>query len=147
MSSKKPLPLPRTIYLVKRAETAIRNGLESCLQPLAITPAQYVTLSLLSEQEDQSSAELARKAGITPQSMSETIATLVKKGLIVRTENPDHRRILHTRLTGTGTALLKQCDAKVDRLEARIFDGISNSCIEDLRAALRKIGSTDRPGS
>ena len=142
MSSAKGASAPRTVYLIKRAETAIRGGLEACLQPLAITPAQYVTLSLLMEQGDQSSAELARKAGITPQSMSETIVTLIRKGLIDRTESPEHRRILMTRLTEAGAALLRQCDAKVDALEAEVLDGISAEDLAVLRATLRRIGGT-----
>ena len=109
MPSKMSLQPPRTVYLLKRAETVVRNGLESCLHPLAVTPRQYVTLSLLREERDQSSAELARKAGVTPQSMSETIATLIRKGLIERLENPEHRRILMARLTDTGEALLVEC--------------------------------------
>jgi DNA-binding MarR family transcriptional regulator len=142
MSSKNPQRSPRTLYLVKRAETAIRGGLESCLQPLSVTPAQYVTLSLLNEPEDQSSAELARKAGITPQSMSETIATLEKKGLICRTKNPGHRRILSTKLTDAGATLLKQCDASVDKLEISLLDDISATDLDNLRAMLRKIIGT-----
>lgn len=147
MSSKNPVSAPRTIYLIKRAETAIRSGLESCLQPLAITPAQYVTLSLLSEQDDQSSAELARKAGITPQAMSETIAILEKKGIIIRTESPGHRRILSTKLTKSGVHLLIQCDANVDQLEDLIFEGVSTSQIDALRSMLRNIAATGRSTS
>jgi DNA-binding MarR family transcriptional regulator len=144
MSSENPSKSPRTIYLVKRAETAIRSSLESCLQSLSITPAQYVTLSLLSEQDDQSSAELARKAGITPQSMSETISMLLKKELISRTENPGHRRILSARLTDVGAALLKQCDENVDALEASILGGIPAAELDIFRHTLRKIAAMDR---
>ena len=94
--------------MVKRAETVVRNGLEACLQPLGITPRQYVTMSLLRDERDQSSAELARKAGITPQSMSETIGTPIRKAMIERLENPGHRRVLTARLTPVGEALLEQ---------------------------------------
>ena len=88
----------------------MRSGLDTCLQPLGVTPRQYVTLSLLRDERDQSSADLARKAGITPQLMSETIAMLTAKGWIERLENPGHRRILMTRLTAPGEALLAMCE-------------------------------------
>lgn len=131
--------LPRTVYLVKRAETVVRSGLADCLQPLDVTPRQYVTLSLLREERDQSSADLARKAGITPQSMSETIATLIRKGWIARLENPGHRRILMTRLTGAGEALLAECEKAVDVMETRLLSGFSKGDLDNLRQALRAI--------
>lgn len=129
----------RTLYLVKRAETAGRVGLEACLQDLRVTPGQYTTLSLLASQRDQSSADLARKAGVTPQSMSETIAGLERKGLIARAENPEHRRILTLSLTDEGRALLKRCDVLVDDLEARLLDGLSEDQVEILREALNRM--------
>lgn len=129
----------RTVYLIKRAETVVRGGLDACLQPLAVTPRQYVTLSLLREERDQSSADLARKAGITPQSMTETIATLIRKDLIERIESPEHRRILMTRLTAAGEALLERCEAAVDVLEDRLLLGISASDLAIVRKALRVI--------
>lgn len=132
-------PPARTVYLVKRAQTVVRSGLESCLQSLGVTPRQYITLSLLREERDQSSADLARKAGITPQSMSETIATLLRKGLIERLENPKHRRILMARLSETGESLLADCDIAVDALELRLLAGIAAQDLETLRQALRAI--------
>ena len=129
----------RTVYLIKRAETVVRAGLETALQPLGLTPRQYVTLSLLRDERDQSSADLARKAGITPQSMSETIASLIRKALIERFERPEHRRILMTRLTDGGTVLLAECQAAVDVMEARLLAGIPAGDLDALRRSLRAI--------
>ena len=131
--------LPRTVYLLKRAETVVRNGLEACLQPLGITPREYITLSLLRDERDQSSAKLARKAGITPQSMSETIASLIRKGWIERLENPGHRRILMTRLSGAGETLLGECEVAVDRMEGDLLSRLSTNDVATLRETLRAI--------
>lgn len=132
---------PRTTYLVKRAEMAVRGGLETCLQPLAVSPAQYITLSLLRHERDQSSAELARRAGITPQSMSETIAALIARGWIERGEHPEHRRILMTRLTAAGEALLVECETLVDAMERRLLAAVSKGDLATLRRALRAIAT------
>lgn len=129
----------RPLYLIKRAETASRTGLEAFLQNLGVTPGQYTALSLLAAQRNQSSAEMARKAGVTPQSMSETISGLERKSLIVRAENPEHRRILNITLTEKGQALLAQCDARADALEERLLQGLSPDQVEILRQALQTI--------
>lgn len=132
-------PSARPLYLIKRAETASRAGLEACLQDLSVTPGQYTVLSLLAAQRDQSSADLARKAGVTPQSMSETINGLERKGLIVRAEKPEHRRILNLTLTDAGRDLLARCDTLVDGLEARLLSGLSPTQVDGLREALNAI--------
>ena len=139
MQGEFPIRPSRTVYLIKRAETVVRGGLEACLHPLSVTPRQYITLSLLSDERDQSSADLARKAGITPQSMSETIASLTAKGWIERLESPEHRRILMTRLTEPGEALLTACEAAVDDMEAKLLSGLSEQDLDTLRKALRHV--------
>lgn len=132
-------PAARTLYLIKRAETASRTGLETFLHDLAVTPGQYTALSLLAAQRNQSSADMARKAGVTPQSMSETISGLERKGLIIRAENPEHRRILNITLTEAGQALLARCDEQTDALEQRLLEGLSAGQLNALRDALQAI--------
>lgn len=129
----------RTLYLVKRAETACRSGLESCLAPLGVTPAQYTTMSLLAGSQQQSSAALARRTGVSPQSMFEIISVLDRKGLLVRSENPEHRRILNTSLTPAGRTILKECHLLADQLEATLLLGISPEDLKVVRRALDRI--------
>lgn len=129
----------RTLYLVKRAETACRIGLEGCLPALGLTTSQYTTLSLLASQKDRSSAELARRAGVSPQFMSEVIAALEGKALIVRSENPEWRRVLNIELTNAGRALLDQCNRVADKLELRLLAGLSTEEVAVLRKALDQI--------
>jgi DNA-binding MarR family transcriptional regulator len=100
-----------------------------------MTPSQYVTLSLLAVQ-DQSSADLARKTGVTPQSMSEIIGMLERKFLIARVENPEHRRILTIHLTDQGLDVLRQCDKRARALEDKLLKGLGAAQIEALRNAL-----------
>jgi DNA-binding MarR family transcriptional regulator len=136
----------RTLYLVKRAETACRIGLETCLPALGLTPSQYTGLSLLAAQKDRSSADLARRAGVSPQFMSEVIAALEGKSLIVRSENPEWRRVLKIELTTTGRELLAQCNRVVDKLESRLLAGLSDQEITVLRKALDQIARNSESG-
>jgi DNA-binding MarR family transcriptional regulator len=101
-----------------------------------MTPAQYTVMSLLAARNDQSSADLARRAGVTPQSMSEIIAALERKGLISRSESPEHRRILTVCLTVQGRKLLKQCDKRVDELEVLLLNGLNEGDVEAIRKIL-----------
>jgi DNA-binding MarR family transcriptional regulator len=129
----------RTLYLVKRAETACRSGLELCLSDLDMTPSQFTTMSLLAGRKDQSSADLARRAGVSPQSMSEIITLLERKALIVRSEDPQHRRILKIRLTDHGRKSLTLCQERADALETQLLDGLTTSEVEVLRRGLDQL--------
>ena len=129
---------PRTIYLIKRLETHIRIKLEAGLQDLALTPGQYTTMSVILG-GPISSASLARRVGITPQSMSEVIATLERKELVARSLRDDNRRIADLTLTAAGTALLHSAELRVDALEQELFDGLAEDQIDSLRLALEAV--------
>jgi DNA-binding MarR family transcriptional regulator len=129
---------PRTIYLIKRLETLIRVRLEAALQDLALTPGQYTTLSVVNV-GPISSADLARRVGITPQSMSEVIALLERKGHVTRTVRDDNRRIADVGLTVSGESLLRQAEERVDIFERDLLKSLSPHEKAILRGTLEVI--------
>jgi DNA-binding MarR family transcriptional regulator len=135
---------PRTIYLVKMVDIAIRAGLEQRLQEFQLTGAQYTVLSLLSSRDNLSSADLSRRFLVTPQSMNEMIMALERKELVSRQEDEDNRRILRVKLTAHGQAVLKKCDKQVDSLEAELFGGLEPSVLTGLRETLNAIVASHR---
>lgn len=135
---------PRTIYLVKMVDIAIRAGLEQRLQEFQLTGAQYTVLSLLSSRDNLSSADLSRRFLVTPQSMNEMIMALERKELVSRQEDEDNRRILRVKLTPHGQAVLKKCDKQVDSLEAELFGRLEPSVLTGLRETLNAIVTSHR---
>jgi DNA-binding MarR family transcriptional regulator len=111
----------RTSYLLRQAQLRIYAAMVERLGALGLTPVQYMVLSLSSREGGLSSADLARRTQITPQSMNEVIAALHRKGLIRRHEAPENRRILRVVLTKEGNRLLPECERQMDRLEAEFF--------------------------
>jgi DNA-binding MarR family transcriptional regulator len=129
----------RTFYLAKRLETEAGMALDRALRDHDVTGGQYLILSLVSREGGRSSAELARRAFITPQSMNEVIATLEHKGYLRRTENPENRRILQVALTREGRRLLGSCDKVVDLAEATFFSVLKPKKLAEFRAALEQL--------
>lgn len=117
MAAKKP----RTIFLLRLLQLNIYNLMVERLRPAGLTPIQYMVLSLLSHRDTWSTAELARRFHIAPQSMTEIIASLQKKKLIARSKSLAHGRILNIRLTAAGTRRLDRCNLAVDRIERAVF--------------------------
>jgi DNA-binding MarR family transcriptional regulator len=112
---------PRTTYVVGRLDRVLRRHLDEQLRPHGLTTPQYTTLSIVRSPGVLSNAQLARRALITPQSMNQTLNALDQRGLIRRTPDPEHGRILRVELTAAGHALLEECDRAVDEIEQRML--------------------------
>jgi DNA-binding MarR family transcriptional regulator len=117
MAAKKP----RTIFLLRLLQLNIYNLMVERLRAAGLTPIQYMVLSILSRRDTWSTAELARRFHIAPQSMTEIVASLQRKKLIARSKSLAHGRILNIRLTAAGTRMLERCNLVVDRLERTVF--------------------------
>jgi len=128
----------RTFLLVRSLQLEIFHCMVEALGPFRLTPAQYMVLSLASNHGQLSTAELARRFQIAPQSMNQTVASLLRKGVISRRESPAHRRILHIELTPQGRKLLRQCDAVIDRVERRAFKSLELEELEAFRRTIQK---------
>src|SRR5688572_9983860 len=113
---------PSPIYLLKRAELAVRGCVEMALREVALTPSQYFILFLVKTGEATSSAELARAMGVLPQSMTELIAPLEKRGAILRRRDSRNQRILRIALTSGGDKLFDQGTAVALRLERELLE-------------------------
>ena len=127
------VPAPRISYVIARLERAIRKAINERVKPHGLTTLQYTTLSVLRRQgRPLSNAQLARRAYMTPQAMSEVIEALESKGLIERTAHPNHRRVFPAVLTPEGSRVLSVCDTAVAELEESMLRDLD----DDQRAAL-----------
>ena len=127
---------PRTSYLIRRVQLLVYASLSECLREYRLTPMQYMLLSLSRRGGEMSSADLARRFAITPQSMNEKIAALQRRRLIVRHVSSEHRRILRISLTVRGAQVLEVCDREVDVMERRLFGALTPKALAALRSGL-----------
>ena len=127
---------PRISYVVARLERAIRQAINERVKPYGLTTLQYTTLSVLGRRGELSNAQLARRAYMTPQSMSEVIDALEKKGLIERNPHPNHRRVFPAALTTAGRRVLEACNAAVDELEHEMLVDLTPHQVASLRNGL-----------
>jgi len=110
-----------TIYLLKRAELAVRSCMEGCLARFGLTPTQFLMLFRLRDSHDMSAADLARAMGVRPQSITEIIGPLERKKLLKRSASPGNRRILYTHLTPEAHTLLARALRAAESVEAELF--------------------------
>ncbi|MFF0431759.1 MarR family winged helix-turn-helix transcriptional regulator [Streptomyces sp. NPDC004327] len=108
---------PSLLYSVKQVELATRARLDDLLKPSGVTALQYTALTVLERRDGMSAAELARNSFVTPQSMSDLVGALERRGLISRSPDPVSRRRHVISLTDDGRALLALHAPAVRQLE------------------------------
>src|ERR1700722_9693573 len=79
-------------YLLKRVQHSLRSRMDKVLESKGLTTPQYAVLSFLENEPGASSAELARRSFVTPQTMIRIVENLETLGLIRREPHPTHGR-------------------------------------------------------
>lgn len=123
-------------YVLKRAQHALRTGIDAQLEPLGLTTAQYNLLSAVAVEPGISNAALARMAFVTAQSMQGIVANMEKQGLLRRVPHPTHGRIRQSELTRKGTDLLARSSKLLIGIEEKMTEGLSAKEVEAMRCAL-----------
>ena len=114
-------------YELRLAELVWRKSLERPLRELGLTVPQYSTLRALERAPGASSAELARSALVTPQTMNVLVLQLEESGLITRTTSTINLRVLNAELTPHGKRLLNKATRLVRRLESAAVAELSEA--------------------
>jgi DNA-binding MarR family transcriptional regulator len=136
---------PGVSYAVARLHQRLFASITERVAPYGLTTLQFTTLSVLSRHgEPLSTSQLARRAFMTPQSMSEVIHALERNGLIRRNPDPNHRRTLPATVTAKGRRVLAACDEAVADFEDSMLEGFSEKDRVAFRnmvmAAVRNLG-------
>lgn len=126
----------RIVYLIRRAERAVRGQLDVIVRQHGLTTPQYTTLSVLKVSDGLSSAQLARRAFVSAQAMNEIIIKLERDGLIRRYTTPAHRKTLHCELTPKGSEIFDACDRDCAEVEALFVDGMNADEVARVRRLL-----------
>lgn len=131
-----PNPEARISYLTKRLEVAVRARLDLIARQHEITTMQYCALSVLSAHPGISSAQLAVRSFVTPQSANQMVTALERMGYIEREPDPVNRRILRITLTEKGTNILEEWDEIVDSFETAMLSSLGEEEQLQLRRSI-----------
>ncbi len=130
----------RTVFLIKKLEAKVTAEMTITLNEFDVTPLQYSVLSFVESKGHLfSSAQLARSFVMTPQSMNEVVAILIRKEMIEKATDPNHKRVQRLNLTAKGKIILAQCIAVIDAMEENLLRGLDGSELKVFRSLLSKI--------
>jgi|ERR1700761_4439770 DNA-binding MarR family transcriptional regulator len=114
-------------YLLRQAAGAYRHRVERALADLEVTAPQFAVMTMLKAYPGQSSADIARLALLTPQTVSVIIGNLERAGTIRRQPHRVHGRILQIELSEAGLAQLERCRAQVHTVERELTKDVSQA--------------------
>jgi DNA-binding MarR family transcriptional regulator len=125
-------------HVIKLAEQALTSVKANALREFELTVPQYSAMVALSFVPGASGAQLARICAVTPQTMATVLANLETKSLIQRSPSSVHQKVLVTKLTRSGQALVRKADAKAKAIEDRLAQEFDAAERETLAALLER---------
>ncbi|MFH1558082.1 MAG: MarR family transcriptional regulator [Pseudomonadota bacterium] len=128
-------------YRLKLAQHALHRRMEEVLKPLGLNPAQYAVLAELNARPDQTNANLAERAFITPQSMQGVLAKLEESRLVERRQDVHHGRRQLARLTPEGRAKAEAANAEVMRVEEVLEAAVHPDAVNDAVDLMERLHS------
>jgi DNA-binding MarR family transcriptional regulator len=112
-------PTERIAFVIRMVSGALTQEIEQALRPVRLTQVQLAALVQLSRGGDLSATELARRSGVTPQSMASALGGLQKRALVVRAPHPTHGRVVQFSVTEDGRSLAAQGQQMVAGVNAK----------------------------
>lgn len=116
---------PLTLYLVKQLEMVVRALMDDALRPHGLTTLQYTALTVLAGRGELSSAQLARRSFVTPQTMHEMVQWLERRDLVQRRRDENNRRVLLIRLTPQGHETVSTCAPIIRSFEQHVLESMN----------------------
>ncbi len=129
-------------FLLWRVSTSWRTAIEAVLKPLKLTHPQFVVLATLSwltkDGERVTQASVGKLAGLDPNTVSQILQGLEKKGLIERAGSLD-QRAKNPFLTAEGQQTLAKSLPAVESADAHFFKALSKQDSQELVTAFQKL--------
>lgn len=134
-------------YLISRATlsatAALKRGFATA-DVQDVKPAYLGVLLALWRHDGQRTAELGRRAGLEPSSMTGLLDRMERDGLIQRHADPDDRRAQCIALTDRGRHCELGVMGVVDETLARVTLGVDEDEVDQLKHLLRRMLANGR---
>jgi DNA-binding MarR family transcriptional regulator len=140
----RPGPQANLGYLLRLAHQRFRALLDAELEDVGLSAQEYGILSVFENNPELSTAELARAAQVTRQTMHPAILGLVAAGLLDRRAR--NQRVVLLRLTKQGRDVLRAATKRIRRAERAAFAGLSQQDEVTVRVWLAELAAA-RPHS
>ncbi|WP_327668608.1 MULTISPECIES: MarR family winged helix-turn-helix transcriptional regulator [unclassified Streptomyces] len=135
MTSEPRRDLPQ---LLGDARRWFEDGLLAALEAQGVAPITHTQMQLFAmlDADGTTVSELARRMGVTRQTVHQAVRTLIDDGLLEQAPDPASARQRLVRRTAEGRRAHERARRALDGLEARLAERIGEEALGGLRAAL-----------
>ena len=126
-------------FMLAKAAQKIADIAHESLTPLQLDIRQVGLLITIKKYEPVTQTRISKLLRIDRTTMVALIDDLENRGLVVRTESPQDRRVNNLTLTAKGTEILDQAWKKILESEEIVLQGLSTAEKQSLIKILEKI--------
>ncbi|WP_330293041.1 MarR family winged helix-turn-helix transcriptional regulator [Streptomyces sp. NBC_00576] len=130
---------PTTGYLAWQFSQIIAGRLERALRTENLTLAQHNALQQVLWTPGVSAAEIARRSGITAQSMGAAVSQLIERGLLRREPHPTSRRSMRLYATAEGDSTAARAANIARRIEGETTSPLAPDDKETIHRLLYRL--------
>ncbi|MCC6243454.1 MAG: MarR family transcriptional regulator [Gemmatimonadaceae bacterium] len=132
-------PAGRASYVLQRASALFERALARSLEPHNLTTGQFAVLEVLAQADTLGCSEVGKRlAGPSPD-VTRLLDRLESVGLVSRERDKEDRRVVYTKITDAGRALLNSAAPDVRASEQRAFLSLSDSEQRELARLLSAV--------
>lgn len=125
-------PLDTLTFRLEDLPRQLRKIIDDALEGNGLSRNQWRLLAYVLRQERLTQTELARYLEVERASAGLAIDALETKGLVVREQHPDDRRVWRIVSTNNAKALLHELRDTVNEVYAQLFEGFSEGELAQL---------------
>lgn len=108
------------------------------LSQFGLGKGQPPILKYLSLNDGCKQSEIAQREHVSAATTTVMLQTMEKNGLIERKSDEKDLRIMRVYITEKGLEVQKKCDEAIENMEKEIYEGFTDSEIEEFRRLLTK---------
>lgn len=127
-------------FKINQSANKINNKFNSLLQSYNIAPEQRATLEIIKYEKDVNQTKIASILAKDKTTISRTLATLEKKGLIQK--EPIDKRTNMIKLTTLGEDILEKSHESVQEFRKNLFSNLKKEEANKLIELLEKLNSS-----
>ncbi len=125
--------------LIKLAMMLIKRSDHVLSTQVGITHAQFHVLMLVQCLTPITQSELSKYLHSTQAAISRLTDTLVTKGLLARSENPENRRSNQLAITPEGLAVVEQAITIITDIEEKLYASIETKTLKQWQHTTQKV--------
>ena len=125
--------------LLMQTSKAIQDRIRDEMIKNNLSVTEFSVLEVLYYHEKQTIQQIGNRILISSGSMTYVIDKLEKRGLLMRNDCQNDRRVIHVTLTDTGKELMEEIMPKHQDLIDHIFDPLTSVEVETITNLLEKV--------